>query len=461
MKFLFNQPLSLNKNCFHHETGPGNAEATSAAAETAAVHAECREDCEKLATDIETGLTPAVAELDGGIISGGAGEELTEGQTAEDDLVNSEAEAELSPHLPHFESLRTQPGYNKIPEKEFNTIRDSLVTKIEAGSLVIPTDIADDPAKVNDWLTEQIDQRVESHDTDPVARTSEYFAGQGRTVPPAQQRVISDRITAARESGVNDNPTLVDLIKNLLRELGFDFSEEDAANLNFPGSTGNAYSPEGGAAANAGREYNGEAYEGNFEMNPQFYNILDLKEQIPESRKAVADEVAGRFPKDWQAAVYRNAVNNPNFSDNQPILLHNISTASAALWLPGQSEPTFHPATHGYGGVGNVSESGSTPVGSFELYQMADGGKYTSRMGVRGLETTKADYTGSPEEAWSADPAAMGNKNSDARLIRVHQIRGARTAGCTGLPTAVAARLDAAMGSGTGIMERFVSNPSA
>ncbi len=413
----------------------------------AEVCAESREKCPQLSTDVETGLgvTPNSA------IPAGA-------DTSSNKI---ETEVEPSPYFAYFQNLRTQPGYNKIPEKEFSTIRNSLLSEIDTGDLSIPADIKDDPAKVNDWLTEQIDQRVESHDTNPVARTSEYFAGKGRTVPPAQQQIISNRIAAARESGVTDNPTLVDLIKNLLWELGFNFSAEDAANLNFPSSTGSTYSPEGGAATNSGREYNGEVYEGNFEMNNQFYNIKKLKEQIPPNRLAAAEEAAERFPADWQAAVYRNAGNNPNFSAKQPILLHNISTSTAALWLPGQDEASLYPATHGYGGVGNISGSGSTPIGSFELYQMQDGGKYTSRMGVRGLESMKGDYKGSPEEAWSADPAAMGNENSDARLIRIHQIRGARTAGCTGLPTDVAARLDDAIGNSIGLMERFVSNPSA
>jgi len=278
---------------------------------------------------------------------------------------------------------------------------------------------------------------------------------------------MTERVAAARESGETPD-NLITMLINLLKELGIDLGDEQDMYFDDNGNYV-PYDGPGGRAENNGIPYSGEVHQGSFGLNESFYGVQSLTNQLREQdpqRLAQAEEIMAKFPapnlEDWHGAILRNALNNDSFSANQPILLHNISTSTAALWIPGQAQATLHPATHGYGGVGNGSGSGSTPVGSFELYQMADGGKFTSRMGVRGLENKQNNYQASDvQDAYGVDPAAIGNSNSDARLIRIHQIRGRRTAGCTGLPEDIAARLDEAVTTYSGAaMERFVSNPT-
>lgn len=214
--------------------------------------------------------------------------------------------------------------------------------------------------------------------------------------------------------------------------------------------------------------YTGEVFQGNAGLNKEFYDVDKLRWEIPQDRLRQADQMAeeisnqlewqGWNPENWLGALYRNAKNNPNFSQSHPVLLHNLSTATALIYVNRQIQTV--PATHGKG-VWNVNGSGSTPVGSFALYGMSSG-QYQARMWVKWLEPMKQNVSNESEKgAYNTDPSAMGNNNSDNRLIRVHESRGSRTLGCSGLPVETAKLISQAVKSaGGGIMERFVSNPT-
>ncbi len=197
-----------------------------------------------------------------------------------------------------------------------------------------------------------------------------------------------------------------------------------------------------------------------FQLNQKFYNKEQLRTKIvkeqSETKAKQVDQVAKAFKGPWQGAVYRNALKRKNFSPNQPLLLHNIGTNTAALYINGKV--TYSKATHGRG-AGNIPNKKMTPLGSFDTAYMSDNAKYTGRLQVKGVETSKRNYGTSASNAYSIDPASVGNTRADGRLIRVHQIRYSKTAGCTGLPVPVVeAYQQAARSSGGAGMEVFTSN---
>jgi|GEM_PF-7127548 len=466
MKFLNNRPQSLNSKFIFDADKPGQAtETVPAKAERAMVHQECQKDCKKLSTNVEAGLTTpvATAKLN---LTGKDGNETVTGQAAEDKISTDEVETEkLSPHTATIDALKTQPEYKEIDATEFNTARDAVTTAITNGELKIPKDIADDPDKVNDWLNKQVDIKLENQETDPEARVQEFMAGKGRTVSREQQQQYTRKVKEFRQQNSNAPKSyLHKFIEHFLRELGL---LNDDEGLFYEGDNGfEPYKGPAEYATNGNRNYNGKVFKGDFELNTKFYDLnklkADLKAESP-NRFQEAEKAAERFSdldKDWQAALFRNALNNENFKASGPIVLHNISTATAAVWIPGEGANAFLvPATHGYGGVGNKGGGGASSLGSFQLYDMPDGGKFRARMGMRGLEPKKKNFQTKPDKAYGIDPAAVGNSNADARLERTHEIRGRRTAGCTGLPLDVANRVDNALESHrTGVLERFVSN---
>lgn len=475
MKYLLKTAQASSIRFIYDGPQLGSAEPVAETAreetERAEVCTKSHEECEQLSTEVESGLavtpnlvvpdaeTPPVVLANADVISGGDGDEVAVEQT-DDDGVNTEP----SPHLPHFENLRTQTEYETVSDEEFSAAQTIVLAKLENGGLVVPEDIAEDPEAVNAWLEEQMDLELEGHEDDPAARADEYMAGQGTTMTPEQRQTYTQQIEAARSANPDLDPnSLTGLIVNLLREMGI-ISEDDNG-LFYDTTTYGDYNGPNVRAGNNGRPYSGEVYQGGFGMNESFYGVNNLRTQL-ESNPQLLEQVTNavkKFPEEWHGAIYRNATNNPQFRADQPILLHNISTATAALWLPGQDQASLHPATHGYGGIGNKSGSGATSIGSYRLRDMPDGGKLKARMGMEGLEKKTNNYQ-SPDvqDAYGVDPASIGNSNSDNRLERVHEIRGSRTAGCTGLPLATADRLDSALASsGGGMMERFVSDPTA
>jgi len=482
MKYLFNTAPAVTLRFIYD--GPRNnpdpaPEAAAEEAERATVHAECREDCEELAVEVKDGLAVTDGETAPVILAEAdtePGDETVIGQSGEDEIdepvtdteeedPDSEAEPETaedpSPQALHINSLREQPEYETVSDEEFAETQAAVLAKLESGDLEIPEDIADDPEAVNQWLEEQFDIELEGHEANPEDRVDEYIAGQGTDVTPAQRQTYVQAIEQARTANPDVDPnTLMGLIINLLREMGI-ISEDDNGLL-LDSTEYGTYSGPSARAGNDGRPYNGEVYEGGFGLNDSFYNVEALRSQLSPALQEQADEAITKFPEEWHGAIYRNATNNPQFKADQPILLHNISTSTAALWLPGQDQAALHPATHGYGGVGNVNGGGACSIGSFRLRDMPDGGKFQARMGMEGLERKVENYQSRDvQDAFGVDPAAIGNSNADNRLERVHEIRGSRTAGCTGLPLAIADQLDTALArSGGGMMERFVSNPS-
>jgi hypothetical protein len=176
-----------------------------------------------------------------------------------------------------------------------------------------------------------------------------------------------------------------------------------------------------------------------------------LEQQLVDGMPATGDK------DNWLWALYRNASNNENFSSDQPVLLHNLSTATALVMIAWKV--SVCEATHGKW-VGNGNGKHGTPIGSFAMYGMTNG-KYQARMWVKWLEPMKQNVNNdTTENAADMDPADMWNANSDNRLIRVHESRWSQTEWCTWLPTEVAKMLaDATRASRVGIMERFVSRP--
>lgn len=214
--------------------------------------------------------------------------------------------------------------------------------------------------------------------------------------------------------------------------------------------------------------YTWEAFEGDAWLDSEIYNIQRLKQTLPADRLRHAEQLEQQLvdwmpetwnKENWLWALYRNASNNERFSANQPVLLHNLSTATALVMI--NWSVTICEATHGKW-VGNANGMHGTPIGSFEMYGMTNG-KYQARMWVKWLEPMKQNINNdTTDNAADMDPATMWNANSDNRLIRVHESRWSQTQWCTGLPTGVAKLLaDATRTSGTGIMERFVSKPVA
>lgn len=213
-----------------------------------------------------------------------------------------------------------------------------------------------------------------------------------------------------------------------------------------------------------------EVFRWNAGLNEQFYNVQTLREWLSENVRREADQLAEMLtdqlqqqnarPENWLWALYRNASNNPDFRANQPVLLHNISTATALVVTNNRVE--LAPATHGKW-VWNVAESHSTSIGSFQLYAM-DNWRFQARIWVHGLESMWQNVSrASLDDAYNMDPSRMWNSNSNDRLIRVHEARWSMTHGCSWLPLEVARRLAETMRStpgGRGIMERFVSQPS-
>lgn len=169
------------------------------------------------------------------------------------------------------------------------------------------------------------------------------------------------------------------------------------------------------------------------------HNVQALEKQLNAETKAKVEKVTSKFPKQWHGPIYRSAVNsNGAFKSTQPLVLHNVSKKTAAIYFPGESSPTYCSATSGYGGTGSNPESGETPLGSFRIEKGHQGGKYNTRIYVHGLEAS--------------------NSNSHERLIRIHESRGSKTAGCTGLPPDIAEKLEQSVASTDGgRMETFQS----
>jgi hypothetical protein len=167
------------------------------------------------------------------------------------------------------------------------------------------------------------------------------------------------------------------------------------------------------------------------------HNVQDLEKQLNAETKAEVEKVTSKFPKQWHGSIYRSAVNsNGAFKSTQPLILHNVSKKTAAIYFPGESSPTYCRATSGYGRIGSKPGSGATPLGSFRIEKGHQGGKYNTRIYVHGLEAQ--------------------NNNSHKRLIRIHEIRGSKTAGCTGLPPDIAEKLEHTLAATSGgRMETF------
>lgn len=176
---------------------------------------------------------------------------------------------------------------------------------------------------------------------------------------------------------------------------------------------------------------------------------LDVNGEVTETEKQSIQKIHEAFKSKvsdptMQAKLLnileRHAKNNPNFSANEPFLAHDVGTKQAFVFFP-PGEALVCWATHGYGGVWNVSEGGGTSLGSKRLSKWWEWNGMDSRTIVHGLESC--------------------NKNDEQRLIRVHEWRwsGTKTAGCTGLPPEIAERLQqAVITAGGGAQETFNSN---
>ena len=177
---------------------------------------------------------------------------------------------------------------------------------------------------------------------------------------------------------------------------------------------------------------------------------LDVNGEITESEKQTIKTIHETFKTKvtdvaMQAKLLtmleRHAKNNPNFRADQPFLAHDVWTKQAFVFFP-PGEAVVCWATHGYGGVWNVSKGGGTSLGSKTLSKWWDDDVMSSRTVVHGLEEC--------------------NKNDEQRLIRVHEWRrggNSKTAGCTGLPPEIAERLQqAVITAGGGAQETFNSN---
>lgn len=176
---------------------------------------------------------------------------------------------------------------------------------------------------------------------------------------------------------------------------------------------------------------------------------LDVNGEITETEKQAITTIHGAFKTKvtdvaMQAKLLtileRHAKNNPNFTASQPFLAHDVGTKQAFVFFP-PGEAVVCWATHGYGGVWNVSGAGGTSLGSKTLSKWWEWNGMNSRTIVHGLEDC--------------------NKNDEQRLIRVHESRwaGTKTAGCTGLDPEIAERLQqAVISAGGGAQETFNSN---
>lgn len=176
---------------------------------------------------------------------------------------------------------------------------------------------------------------------------------------------------------------------------------------------------------------------------------LDVNGEITEAEKQAVKTIHEAFKtKVTDVAmqtkllniIERHAKNNPNFRADQPFLLHDVGTKQAFVYFP-PGEAVVCWATHGYGGVWNVSKGGGTSLGSKTLSEWWSDSTMQSRTIVHGLEEC--------------------NKNDEQRLIRVHESRwpGTKTAGCTGLDPEIAERLQQAVTAAWGgAQETFNSN---
>jgi len=333
--------------------------------------------------------------------------------------------------------------------------------------------------EVPEWMTREeafeqaFNDSLEKEPTEYNQRIDKILQDEAIELSKEQRQALNEFL-----EGIDD-PTIEDMHQFLQENNIEGFSVQDNPNtiadesrLPIPNTRLNSsrgdYSslPSNGGSWNWENPYTWKAFEGEAWLDSEIYNIQRLKQKMPADRLAHAENLEKQLvawmpstgnKDNWLWALYRNASNNENFSSNQPVLLHNLSTATALVMV--DWNVTICEATHGKW-VGNGNGKHGTPIGSFEMYGMTNG-KYQARMWVKWLEPMKQNINNdTTENAANMDPADIGNANSDNRLIRVHESRWSQTEWCTGLPTEVAKMLaDATRAARIGIMERFVSRP--
>lgn len=368
-------------------------------------------------------------------------------------------------YSPLLTNLSEKPPFNELPQE----MREEVFNKISEEWLDIP-----------EWMTQEeafeeaFNNYLEKEPITPKERIDHILEDEGITL----DEELREKLWVYLED--IENPTLQD-IEDFLQEHGETMVVEDNPSTpedeswvpNFLAqaySNAESYNHLPSTTWNWSWEntYTWEVFRWDAGLNKEFYDVDALRNELPTHIREKADRVAeeltrqleaqGGKPENWIGAVYRNASNNENFTDTQPILLHNLSTGTALVHMNNRTQTV--PATHGKW-VGNVNGSGSTPIGSFALYWMSNG-QYQARMWVRWLEAMRQNISNESEQwSYDMDPAAMWNANSDNRLIRIHEARGSRTLWCSGLPVEVARAMSQAVKSAWGgIMERFVSNPT-
>lgn len=364
-----------------------------------------------------------------------------------------------------LEWLSEKPPFNTLSPEE----RQEVLAQIEEAWLEIPEGMTREEA-----FEEAFNNALEKEAVEYQERIDQMLEDEAIELSEEQRTALSEFLEWI------EDPTMQD-IENFLNEQGMTTVVDDNPNTpeneawgpNFATrlySSMDSYShlPSSRWSYSGDNPYTWEVFRWNAWLNEQFYDVEKIRSELPQNLRVEADKLAEEITQwiesqwwnaeNWIWALYRNASNNPNFSSNQPVLLHNLSTATAMVSINGRVQ--LCAATHGKW-VGNTADSWSTPVGSFQMYGMSNG-KYQARMWVKGLEEMKQNMANwSEEEAYNMDPSQMWNANSDNRLIRVHEARGSRTLGCSGLPTEIAKQLaNATRDSRIGIMERFVSNPT-
>jgi len=375
------------------------------------------------------------------------------------ELISEWSESPEKTNAEVLESLTGRAPFDSVPEDEMAEI----LASIDIEWLEVP-----------EWMTREealeatLNEAIEKEATEYDERINKILEDEGIELTEEQRAALGEYLDWI------DNPNIWNiqefLQENNLWDMSVPGESEVPSFLTNLYTSGDSYRglPSRGGSWSGENPYTGEAFSGDAWLNDEFYNVERLRSELPSNIRQQADQLAEDMtqkissqwwnPENWIGALYRNASNNPDFNANQPVLLHNLSTATACVYINWSAHVV--PATHGKW-VGNANGMHGTPIGSFQMYGMTNG-KYQGRVWVNGLEQMRQNISNdSTQNMHEQDPASMWNANSNDRLIRVHESRWSRTQGCSWLPTQVAVDLAEAMrASRIGIMERFVSDPA-